>query len=117
MALLDTPEVRFQPGWGLGWVSSTCVVGLPDGAADGVERALNAAGLDTRRWWGCGCHGCRAFEGLPRDELPVTARLAGSTLGLPYFAAMSREEVDRLADALRDIFVTAPRRRAVRTAG
>ncbi len=100
MALTDAPQVRFQPGWGLDWVSSTCIVRVPDGAADRVEAHLKSQGIDTRRWWGHGCHASPAFSNLPRQPLPHTAALAGSVLGLPYYADMSLGEVDRLACAV-----------------
>lgn len=100
MALTDAPQVRFQPGWGLDWVSSTCIVRLPDGSADRVEAHLKGAGIDTRRWWGHGCHASPAFADLPRQDLPHTAALAGAVLGLPYYADMSLGEVDRLACAV-----------------
>jgi dTDP-4-amino-4,6-dideoxygalactose transaminase len=100
VALTEAPRVRFQPGWGLDWVSSTCIVRLPDGSADRIEARLKADGIDTRRWWGAGCHTSPAFANLPRQPLPVTNALAGSVLGLPYYADMSLGEVDRLACAV-----------------
>jgi len=100
MALLHTPSAVFQPGWGSEWVSSTCVVELPAGSADAVEAALREQGVDTRRWWGHGCHTSRAFAAYPADPLPVTARLASATVGLPYFADMDIEQVNRVALAL-----------------
>jgi dTDP-4-amino-4,6-dideoxygalactose transaminase len=100
MALLHTPAVKFQPGWGLDWVSSTCVVQLPPEQTDAVESALRAQGVDTRRWWGHGCHTSRAFAHHPTDALPVTATLAAATLGLPYFADMDLDQVNRVAVAL-----------------
>jgi dTDP-4-amino-4,6-dideoxygalactose transaminase len=100
LAFMGMPEVGFQPGWGLNWVSSTCVVKLPAGSAGRIEARLNKAGLQTRRWWGAGCHRSTAFAGLPADPLPVTEHLAGSTLGLPYFAQMTSDEVDWLAQAV-----------------
>lgn len=100
MALTEAPDVRFQPGWGIDWVSSTCIVRLPDGSADRVESALRADGIDTRRWWGQGCHTSPAFANLPRQDLPNTLALAGSVIGLPYYADMSLGEVDRLACAV-----------------
>lgn len=102
MALLHTPAVAFQPGWGLDWVSSTCVVRLPFGAADAVEAALKARGVDTRRWWGAGCHASPAFAHCPAEPLPVTKRLAASSLGLPYFADMDVDQVNRVALALAE---------------
>ena len=100
IALMGTPEIGFQPGWGLNWVSSTCVVELPANSADRIETRLNAQGIQTRRWWGAGCHRSTAFAGLPADRLPVTEQMADSTLGLPYFADMTDEEVDWLAQAV-----------------
>lgn len=102
MALINVPEVEFQPGWGLSWITSTCVVGVPEGSAERIETRLRAAGIDTRRWWGLGCHRARAFIGMPQTDLPVTERLAGSTIGLPYYADMTQDEVARVAAALTD---------------
>jgi dTDP-4-amino-4,6-dideoxygalactose transaminase len=100
IALMGRPDIAFQPGWGLDWVSSTCTVELPAGSADRIEARLNDSGIDTRRWWGMGCHREIAFSGLPADRLPVTDQLAASTLGVPYFADMTGEDVDWLAGAL-----------------
>ena len=100
IALASTPEVRFQTGWGSQWVSSVCVARLPDGSADRIEQRLAAEGIDTRRWWACGCHGHPAFAHLPRTALPVTERLANATLGLPYAMDMHGRTIARIADAV-----------------
>ncbi len=100
MALARTPEVAFQAGWGIGWVSSVCTVGLPDGSSDRIEGRLRAQGIDTRRWWSRGCHVSPAFAALPRGELTQTERLADATLGIPYAADLDAEEIERIADAL-----------------
>jgi dTDP-4-amino-4,6-dideoxygalactose transaminase len=99
-ALAFVPEVVFQPGWGLDWVSSVCVVALPEGAAGQVAARLAAYGVDTRRWWGEGCQAMPAFQDLPRQPLTVTARLAGSTLGLPFAINLEADEIGRIAEAL-----------------
>lgn len=100
MALALTPEVTFQSGWGSNWQSSVCVVGLPDGRAGDIASRLSGAGIDTRAWWGEGCHGQYAFEDCLRLALPVTDRLAASTLGLPFFADMPEAAAWRIVDAL-----------------
>lgn len=99
MALLATP-VQFQPGWGVDWISSVCVVRLPDGCADQVEARLALAGVDSRRWWGLGCHTSPAFRDLPRTALPATERLAASTIGLPFAMDLEMDEIDLVAHAL-----------------
>ena len=102
--LRDETRVVFQSGWGLDWISSTCVVTLPNGAAGHAEEALAAAGVDTRRWWSTGCHKAPAFRDCPSAPLPVTEALASSTLGLPFFAGLSGDEVQTIASALRSSF-------------
>lgn len=101
LALALTPEVAFQPGWGFSWVSSVCVVGLPPGTADAVEDHLSDEGVDTRRWWGDGCHRNPAFADLPRTDLANTEALARSTLGLPFMVDMTEDETLRVAGALQ----------------
>jgi dTDP-4-amino-4,6-dideoxygalactose transaminase len=101
IALMDLP-VEFQPGWGADWISSTCVVRVPDGSADQVEKRLNASGVDTRRWWGHGCHTCPAFSAAPRMELPTTGLLASSTIGLPFALDLEAEEIEMIAGAMRE---------------
>lgn len=102
MSLSHTPEVVFQPGWGDRWVSSTCVVHLPQGSTDRIEARLADAGIDSRRWWSSGCHASPAFAQCPRGDLTATERLAGSTLGLPYWADMELDEIERIAQALSE---------------
>jgi dTDP-4-amino-4,6-dideoxygalactose transaminase len=96
-----TPEVAFQPGWGHDWISSVCVVRTPDGAARGLAEALAAQGIETRAWWGEGCHRQPAFARCPRLPLPVTERLASATLGLPYFIDLEADATARLAEAVQ----------------
>ncbi len=101
IALIDLPQARLQPGWGVTWISSTCVVELPENAAEAAERALAADGVQTRRWWGMGCHESPAFVGAPQTGLPVTERLARSCLGLPFAVDLTDQDVRRVATALR----------------
>ena len=100
IALLHAPEIRFQPGWGSEWISSTCVVRLPDGAARSFEERFGAAGVDTRRWWCAGCHLSPAFADAARTGLPVTEQLAASTLGIPFASDLSHDDIARIAGAL-----------------
>ena len=106
ISLLGQTEVRFQPGWGADWVTSVCVVGLPEGSADAVEAALDAQDLGTRRWWGDGCHRSAAFMDCPRDRTPVTDALAASTIGLPFAVDLPPEDIERLARALSAALVS-----------
>ena len=94
------PQIVFQPGWGLNWVSSVCTIRTPSGQASRIAARMELLGVDSRAWWGEGCHRSPAFADAPRTALPVTDHLAQSTLGLPFAADMSTDQIRRLADAL-----------------
>jgi dTDP-4-amino-4,6-dideoxygalactose transaminase len=102
-----TPQIRFQPGWGTRWVSSVCVVETPAWAAPAIAEQLAASGVETRDWWGAGCHVQPAFAHCPRGPLPVTDRLAASTLGLPYFIDLPETASAHITEALQDALETA----------
>ena len=106
-ALALTPQIRFQGGWGTNWVSSVCVVETPAWAAPAMAEHLNACGVDTRDWWGAGCHLHPAFAHCPRGPLPVTERLARSTLGLPFFIDLPEAASARIVEALQVALETA----------
>lgn len=99
-ALQPDARIRLQDGWGRDWVSSTCLVQLPDGRADDVAETLSALGIETRRWWGEGCHRSPAFADCPVDRLVETDRLSAACLGIPFFSAMDGGQIARLADGL-----------------
>ena len=96
-----TPQITFQPGWGARWISSVCVVRTPDGAAASMAKTMAAMGVETRDWWGLGCHRQPAFEQCPRAPLPVTDALAAATLGLPYFIDLEEDASARIAESLQ----------------
>lgn len=101
IGLIGLPQVRFQPGWGSEWITSVCSVGLPDGAAEAAAVALAAEGVDTRQWWGRGCHTSPAFADCRREPLPHTDALGASVLGLPFSIDLDDGEVARIAAALK----------------
>jgi dTDP-4-amino-4,6-dideoxygalactose transaminase len=100
-ALVATPAVVFQAGWGVDWATSVCVVRTPDANAQALAVNLAAAGVETRFWWGDGCHRARAFQDCPRDDLAVTERLARTTLGLPFSVDLSLADANRVALAVQ----------------
>jgi dTDP-4-amino-4,6-dideoxygalactose transaminase len=100
--LAGVPGVGLPPGWGQGWCSSTCIIGLANPASlMPLLESFHRAGVETRAWWGRGMHTHRAFAGYPRLALPTTERLAETTLGLPFYIDMTPEEVDTVCAVLR----------------
>jgi dTDP-4-amino-4,6-dideoxygalactose transaminase len=98
-ALSALDDVWLQDDFGKAWVASTCVVRF-GGGVEGAQRALEAAGIETRRWWGAGAHAHPATAAFPRAPLPATEALAGSTLGLPFFRDLTVAEIDRIVSIL-----------------
>jgi dTDP-4-amino-4,6-dideoxygalactose transaminase len=103
-ALGSLPCVQFQEGWGLDWISSVCVVTLAEGSGSAMAEHLLRQGIETRQWWGAGCHMSRAFRDCPKTALPVTEHLAHTTLGLPFWLAMTDADINRVATAILKAF-------------
>jgi len=103
--------VALQPGYGDGWATSTTSVKLPPHSAERVARHLLQRGIETRTWWGQGCHVQPAFASCPRGPLPVTEELGAHVLGLPHFPDMRQQDVDLVAGILAETLRHAGRRR------
>jgi dTDP-4-amino-4,6-dideoxygalactose transaminase len=92
--------VPLQPNYGHGWVSGTTSVVLPRGARESVLGNLQVSGIETRQWWGEGCHTQPAFVDCPRGALPVTEDLGARVIGLPHFPEMQKQDVDTVLDSV-----------------
>ena len=99
-ALPETNWMRFQEGFGISWITSTCVLSVFDAGAEQAERVMAKAGIETRRWWGRGAHAHPATAAFPRTLLSVTEELARTTIGIPFFRDLDAGEIERIADAL-----------------
>ena len=66
-----------------------------------VEKFLHDGGVETRRWWGAGCHKMPAFLHLPREALFETERVSGRYLGLPLFPGLAPQHVRMIEQLFR----------------
>ena len=91
---------------GLTTAPATLCVTLPVDAL-GVGSALADAAIETRRWYLPPLHEHPPFRDTRRigpagnSELPVTARLASSLLGLPFHTLLGEQDAARVVAALR----------------
>lgn len=99
-ALRGSNQVSLRQGFGETWVSSTCLLGFAQPAADRIEQSLADGSIETRRWWGTGAHDHPATASFPRTAVPTTDALARSTLAVPFYRDISAAEIDRIADAV-----------------
>jgi dTDP-4-amino-4,6-dideoxygalactose transaminase len=91
--------VALSPRYGEGWISCYCNVNIEDGALEAGER-LARAGIATRSWWGSGCHAQPAYRQFSLNELPVTAELGRTVLGLPFYLDINDSEIDFVVETL-----------------
>jgi dTDP-4-amino-4,6-dideoxygalactose transaminase len=99
-ALPESNRLRFQEGFGLSWITSTCVMSLVDAGAARAESILAEAGIETRRWWGQGAHSHPATVEFPRAPLSVTETLARTTIAIPFFRDLGSGEIGRITEAV-----------------
>jgi len=96
-ALGGIENVRLAPGFGEGWVGSTCNIALERPAAEKLMTMLAEAGIDSRQWWSKGCHRENAFAGYPHGDLSVTDFLGQRVVGLPFYDGIESAEIERIA--------------------
>lgn len=84
------------------WVPSTCNIILPNQANTMLD-ALNATGINTRKWWGNGCHQHSIFKQSRTLDLSNTEFLCKSVLGLPFFTDMSVEAINHIVNNLNKV--------------
>lgn len=75
------------------WISSTCNIRLSEGNAEEVIERLAEHGIESRRWWGRGCHRQPAYAGYPQHDLSVTRKLGESVIALPFSIDMHQEDI------------------------
>lgn len=68
-----------------------------------VELALESKGIETRRWWGMGCHNMPAFSQWASGGFPISDIIAQRTLGLPMFRDLDSESFERIFLALSQV--------------
>jgi len=99
--LPESNRIQYQPGFGRDWIASTCLLRLPGFDVNEAERALAAAGVETRRWWGQGAHLHPSTTAFPRSALDVTETLAKSTLSVPFYRDLDPAAIEKVAGAVR----------------
>lgn len=96
LRLLETPR-----GMTRSWF--VYVVILPPGVSrDRIQKRMAAAGIDTRPYFPP-IHRMPVFRalGYRKGDFPVTEAISGRTLALPFWTAMPRAAVRRVAGVLR----------------
>lgn len=65
-----------------------------------LESLLQVGGVETRRWWGDGCHTMPAYQDIPRGRLDRTEGYAATVLGLPFHLGLKSSDFNRIRTLL-----------------
>ena len=98
--LSESNRVRFQEGFGISWIATTCVLELADSSHALLAKRLADAGIETRHWWGIGAHAHPATTAFPRTALAVTESLARSTIAVPFFRDIQPDQIRNVVDGI-----------------
>jgi dTDP-4-amino-4,6-dideoxygalactose transaminase len=93
-------DVRTQDGCGTEWLTMTFNVVLPDYRLEQTLAQFDREQIPWRRWWGLGCQKHPAFASCPGTDLPVTVSLAPRVIGIPFFDAITHEQIESVCAAL-----------------
>ncbi len=102
--LADVPGISL-PEMSAGHVFHLFVIQVHGGRRDALRQALAARGIGTEVHYPLPSHLQPIFDDLGYEpgELPVTERLAESILSLPCFPELTREEVETVCAAIREV--------------
>jgi dTDP-4-amino-4,6-dideoxygalactose transaminase len=64
---------------------------------------LGDEGIETRQWWGQGCHLMPAYAQCAHEPLPVTENLGVHVLGLPMSVDLSASDVNWVCAAVGNV--------------
>ena len=93
----DNSTVKFQPGWGDEWISSTAIITFSDPKckAKALNR-LRIMNIPFRDWWEDGCHKQQAFSKYDTGSLKNTKSISKKTLGIPFHKSMTIENIESI---------------------
>ena len=85
-------------------VSPYWILRVPESiSVERVSRKLAACGVESRRWWGEGCHAMGFFDSVDKlGSLDGTRQAARTSLGLPFSRDFSVAEFEAIGFALKE---------------
>lgn len=66
------------------------------------ESFLESKGIETRRWWGGGCHSMPAYSEFNLEQLQNTQDFASRMLGLPFHLKLMEEDFETIHSAINE---------------
>lgn len=82
--------------FGGGWVSSYCHVVVKKDIIADIKNRFTKEKIESRLWWGEGCHKQDAYKGYQRLNLANTEYLSENVMALPFWLGLDRASIDRV---------------------
>lgn len=92
-----------QEGFGETWVGSVLNILLEEPQADFLMELLWRKGIETRQWWGKGCHKEPFFSKMPGKDLVVTEWLGERVFGIPFYRDLREDQILYICETLAEI--------------
>jgi dTDP-4-amino-4,6-dideoxygalactose transaminase len=93
-----------HPAMAKSFITPYWIVQFPDGDAKANAREILEKNLiETRDWWGQGCHKMSAFRNFKKGDLCKTDAISGTTLGLPFHKLLSGSDFERIKNVLMQL--------------
>lgn len=64
-----------------------------------IVKIMEDMNVETRQWWGGGCHSMPAFKDIRSETLDNTIEISETSIGLPFFRGMSKEQQKHIETA------------------
>ena len=101
---VETLGWRIQPSANRGHLTSTCVLNVNSvHEKEQIRKRFSTAGIETRDWWGKGLHNQFPVEGKLLHGFPVTDFVSDTTIGIPMFPGLSKEDSILIKQVLSEI--------------
>jgi dTDP-4-amino-4,6-dideoxygalactose transaminase len=101
LELSKNVNLKVHPAMSKGFVSPYWIVQDDSERIQELIRLLEARSIQSRAWWGNGCHKMPAFSNFPRGDLSKTELLANTTVGLPFYRSISEFQKLEIEKALK----------------
>lgn len=99
--LLKTKKISFIKGWGIKWISSTCIIKMK--SSDERKKIINKFRLNNipyKEWWNQGCHNEPYMRKFLKLKLNNSDNLASTTIGIPFHIFLRKKQIEKLFSIL-----------------
>ncbi len=106
-ALSEFGIARYQSD---GIISATYQILLQNNNIDSMIASLHEQGIETRRWWGRGCHRQPAYAHVAHTDLTHTENLAQNVLSLPLHLSLRQSEISYISKKVTENIANSVRK-------